>query len=361
MFDLVMSPTLVVGLYVGITILIVLTYYTVLRPRPIVCPVSVHQTGDGEAVRVEPQGFVFPTMNAFEQWWQSQFPEAGCTIPVLDGQGRERRRGLKARDTIENENENGWGAEQTYAKTPINKVDDYEFSRIFGYEKNGRMEVPPQNFNMILTERSFDWSERPVSTDERRQTYKGLEEGFTADGNLVSMTPTEAAQRYGEKQGRGKGQGQGQEYESQDPLCKSSKSREVAQMVANAYKSDPDYEPVITQISENHWEVSELKPRLKFTSHPPTDSDDTVAGVAPNGVDIHVQYGRDGDRVGGGDRVGPPLGAFLFEDDGWNNNWESGKKQRRMPEGMERMFGPTFDHKDWLVRPVLPEFSPDRA
>jgi len=113
-------------------------------------------------------------MNAFQKWWHANREVRQCALPILTG-AKERR-------VMERE----FSDEQTYAKTPIYKVDDYEFSRVFGYERNGHMDVPIENYNMLINQRNFDWADKPLSSDERRAKYMGLREGFTAQGDLGS-------------------------------------------------------------------------------------------------------------------------------------------------------------------------------
>jgi hypothetical protein len=136
----------------------------------------------------------------------------------------------------------------TYAKTPINKVDDY---------------------NRILFDRSQDWVNKPYSSDERKQIAARIStvEGF--DG-----VP-----------------------------------KQVVDSVLQAYGTDTEYEPVITQTGENHWEVTELKPK-RSSGKTPVHTDQMGSSNAfqyrtkedvPSSVDPYVsklssdsyQYGPD--------------------------------------------------------------------
>jgi len=242
--------------------------------------------------------------------------------------------------------------EQMYTKTPIYKVDDYEFSRVFGYERNGHMDVPRENYNKILNQRAFDWPDKPLSSDERRAKYNGLHEGFTTAGELKSVVlgePSaedlvkEAMNRYGEKR------------PEEDVECHISRqSREVADMVAKAYESDPNYEPVITKVGANHWEVNELKPRRRHEAYA-EQRNDKVVDTGNDAVDVEFQYREKqvsdeaidpfftatGDLPFQSERRSrdylPPRGGAAGASDPWYGP---------VP-GMERMFGPTFDHKSW--------------
>jgi len=205
--------------------------------------------------------------------------------------------------------------EQPYASTPINKVDDYEFSRVFGVERNGRMEIPHQNFNMILNQRTFDWPERPLTSDERRVKYMGLREGFTAAGDLKSYVMDPDTVKDALQQFRGE-------------------EKEVESMIQQMYKSDADYEPVVTKLGANHWEVNELRPRRKMEHVEHVEHVDS----GPNGP-IKPTYNHN--ASGPIDPYFVATGDLPYESTRHADPWYG-----PVP-GMERMFGPTFDQAKW--------------
>ena len=293
-----MNLLLTVGSFIGVTILILSMFMYFVRP---ICPTHFRQFTDN-SVQIEGHPS-FPNMKAFEQWWESS-EFKGCPMPV----------------PVEKEREGEGEFEVPFTTTPINKADDYEFSRIFGYERGDRMIVPRQDYNLILTQRSFDWPDKPLSSDERQEKakYLGIVEGFDATGEFV--------QRYGEKK-----------VESDCHI--NREDREIAEMVANTYKSDADYEPVVTRLGANHWEVAELKPRRKMDSD--ESNADTIVDPNNQSVDIHYKYyDTDVDQKNLIDPYFPSGNAA----------WTSAANGVPGPiPGMERMFAPTFDHKDWIV------------
>jgi hypothetical protein len=279
------------------------------------CPVELHRQGNGKLVLM-PTGQTFADMNEFQQWWHSSPDARRCPIPLLTGAFEMDV--LAADGTMP-------GGEQLWATTPIYKADDYEFSRIFGYEKGGRMVVPRQNFNLILEQRSFDWPDKPLSSDERKGKYMGLVEMFSAEGSVVKQanssvvnratTVEDARARYGE-------QGEDQDFE-----CKMSReAREVAKLVERAYASDPDYEPVVTKVGANHWEVTELKPRRRTATPTPVEFDERVVNTANQAVDVKFKYREDG-----------VVNESLFP-----AMWSGVPGQR-----VEMPFPPTADRIDW--------------
>ena len=284
------------------------------------CDTAIHQNEDG-SVRTHPSGRWFPDMNAFHQWAARE--QQGCPLPILSG--------AKSKEVLKRES-----AEQTYAQTPINKVDDFEFSRVFGYERGGRMEIPTQNFNVILNKRAFDWPDKPLSSDERRAKYMGLKEGFTATGHLGSVSADEvvreAVSRYGEVV---------DSAEQERCARMSREDREVTAMVERAYSSDKEYAPVLTKVGPHHWEVNELTPLKPNMARDETE-DSRVVNTANDAVDIAFEYRQTED-------INHAIDPYFPERD---RPFTEPKKHSADPyngpvPGMERMFGPTFDHIKW--------------
>jgi hypothetical protein len=299
------------------------------------CPTKLYQLPSG-GYQLE-NGPSFITMNEFELWWSSH--GNGCPLPVLTGERLTTRPQRSVMETTEWSD--GLPYEETYAKTPIDKVDDYEFSRIFGYEKNGRMVVPPQNFNLILTERTFDWPDKPMTSDERKGKYMGMMEGFTADGHLQDHDARATVARYGEKTARNT------KAQEEQGCIIDRENREVDKMVEELYKSDPDYEPVITRVGPHNWEVNELKPKRKFASDVTDPADNRVVDTSDPAVDVRFRYNAEGPAYESS--IDP-----YYPASGWMPS--KGKGTRGDPyagpvPNMERMFGPTFDHTDWIVKP----------
>ena len=312
------SGTAVVAVLIAVVLLVVVYLFWSDPGSSAACPTKLHRRKDGTLV-LHPSGQTFVDMNAFQQWWHSSGGPERCPIPVLTG---SEEVDVMVRPGATG---GGWNPdEETYAKTPIYKVDDYEFSRIFGYERNGHMEIPKQNFNKILIDRFLDWADRPLTSDERREKYAGLREGFTAAGDLKSEEVVRHARaRYGERNHHDEDQGLTRE------------EKEVAKLVARAYESDPSWEPVVTKVGANHWEVNELKPRARQGHIEPIAVDERVVDTNNDAVDVRFRYREKGVID---DAIDP---YFSGEPSPTADPY-----QGTVP-GMERMFGPTFDHKQW--------------
>ena len=287
---------------IGVLLILAVSVVVMYTIWPTACPTEIRRNPHGE-LRLLPSGQEFPDMNAFQNWWYASGLNMSCPIPVLTG--------AKDKEIMNT----GDYTEQTYAKTPINKVDDYEFSRIFGVERQGHMILEREDYNKILVNRAMDWTDKPYSSDERKRTYTGLQEGFTAEGDLTS----EAITRYREEGDS--------EYD-----CKRE-NKHVARMIAKAYESDPAWEPVVTQTGPNNWEVNELIPRRRHGEFSDPEPDTVVNTENPD-VDIRYRYRTDA--------IDPYYTKTGMLDS------ESGKDPYRgYVPGMERMFGPTFDHIKW--------------
>jgi hypothetical protein len=290
-------------------------YYAGASPATF-CPKRLETRPDSSLV-LQPSGQSFADMNAFQQWWHGASGlNAVCPIPVL------------SEPTTAGAAAPAWGTEQTFATTPIYKVDDYEFSRIFGYERGGRMVEPRQNYNLILEKRALDWADKPLSSDERRDKYAGLREGFTAAGELTSaeVVVRDARAQFGAKE----------EADAAEVECRMSRQdREVAKLVARAYASDPAWEPVVTKVGANHWEVNELRPRARHGVIAPQPYQERVVDTGEDAVDIRFRYRQQAD-----------IDAAIDPYFSGQPSRTADPYQGTVP-GLERMFGPTFDKAQW--------------
>jgi hypothetical protein len=149
----------------------------------------------------------------------------------------------------------------------------------------------------------------------------------------------EAAARYGERSHR----------KEKDERCsrESREDREVAAMIEKAYSSDPEYEPVVTKVGPHHWEVNELKPIVPRMAKQDPDNN-RIVDTANDAVDIGFEYRQK-------EVVDHAIDPYFPEHDRAYNEPQD-KKLNPKPKsdpyngyvpGLERMFGPTFDHVNW--------------
>lgn len=312
------GPWAVVAILAVVAVIVVIV--VAIQPAsPVVCPTELRRNAHGE-LRLHPTKREFPDMNAFQVWWYSSGLNTKCPLPVLTG--------MKDKTILDTDADH---TEQTYAKTPINKVDDYELSRVFGEERGGQM-IVNQDLDSILLSRNTDWVNKPVTSDERKKSYKGLTEGFTAGGELTSTS--EATARYGERVEL-----------TEDSNCRISREgRKVAKLVQKAYEDDKDWEPVVVQVGPNRWEVNELKPRRRNGEFEEPEKD-TVVDKNNSKVGLSYRY-PDQEAL---DAATDPY----FKNGGWMDPKEykdpkGNDPYRGIVPNMARMFGPTNDTDNWL-------------
>jgi len=314
--DFTTGPWAVVAI-LAVTAVVVVIVVALQPASPTMCPTELRRNAHGE-LRLHPTKREFPDMNAFQNWWYSSGLNTTCPLPVLTG--------MKDKTVLDTDADH---TEQTYVKTPINKVDDYELSRIFGEERGGRM-VINQDLDTILLSRNTDWVNKPVTSDERKNSYRGLQEGFTATGDLTS----EATARYGERVEL-----------VEDSDCKISREgRKVAKLVEKVYEEDKDWEPVVVQVGPHNWEVNELKPRRRHDEFEEPVKDTVVDTKNPT-VGLSYRY-PDQEVL---DAATDPY----YRNGGWMDPREykdpkGNDPYRGIVPNMARMFGPTNDTDDWL-------------
>jgi hypothetical protein len=308
--------------FVALSVIVILGISLWLFGRISQCPYELERFPDGSLI-LKPGGQRFADMNEFQTWWGATGHVSRCPLPRLTGATKEK-------PVLESRGGHHSDMEELWPNTPIYKVDDYEFSRVFGYERGGHMVVPRQNYNLLMEGRQFDWADLPLSADGKKKKYKGLTEGFSAAGDLVR----EATAMYGSPHGP---------HGNHDTHDREEKA--VAAMVRKAYADDPDWEPVLTKTGPNNWEVNELRPRSRQATPTEPPASERIVDTENDKVDIGFRYEED-NVVGAA--IDPPF-----------NGLEQARKEGQLPwtvdkdpfygpvPGMERMMGPTLDHKNW--------------
>jgi hypothetical protein len=240
--------------------------------------------------------------------------------------------------------------EETYALTKINKLDDYEYTRVEQSERDSRNKLSKAVKNELLEGRKLDWANLPFNSEARAAAEDTFIAGRVEDmyrdpktgvffknmqGGGLLPPDEEAAQMREQKI-----------LSSYRPteLTKhviDNKTETVARLVNEMYKSDPKYEPVITKVDENKWEVSELRPRPQKETYAEgqtislTMAQEKGMTVPPPSIDISDRLQDDPyfDKTGVADVA--------------NNKFWDYKDFNKWTPGLERMFAPTLDNKEW--------------
>ena len=142
------------------------------------CPASAVQTSLG-VITTQPGNKTFTSLESYNEYYKylaSMGIECSYVTPSPKEYKKELKEGKDVTDTVQDE--------QTYALTPIKKLDDYEFSRVFQVEKESRNELERTTVNALTAQRQFDWSQLPYNSSARaghEQEMNGKRlEGFTA-------------------------------------------------------------------------------------------------------------------------------------------------------------------------------------
>lgn len=240
--------------------------------------------------------------------------------------------------------------EETYAKTQINKLDDYEYSRIEQSERKSRNDMSTAVKNELLEGRKLDWANLPFNSEARaaaedefiagrvEDMYRDPKTGvFFKNMQGGSLLPPDVdAERMREQKILSA-------YRPTE-LTKhtiDSKTEAVARLVNEMYKSDKKWQPVVSQVDENKWEVSELIPKPQKESYADSQvislsmAQEKGMTVPPPEVNISDRLQDDPyfDKSGVGDVA--------------NNRFWDYKDFNKWTPGLERMFAPTLDNKAW--------------
>lgn len=240
--------------------------------------------------------------------------------------------------------------EETYARTKIDKLDDYEYTRVEQSERESRNNLSQAVKNELLEGRKLDWANLPFNSEARAAAEDTFIAGRVEDmyrdpktgvffknmqgGSL--LPPDEDAAKMREQK----------ILSSYRPteITKHTiddRTEAVAKLVNEMYSSDKKYEPVITKVDENKWEVTELRPRPQKESYSDAQAM-TLATATQNGltipppeIDISSRLSDDPyfDKSGVGDQA--------------NNRFWDYKDFNKWTPGLERMFAPTLDNKEW--------------
>lgn len=329
---------------------------------PPVCPTEVSRGPDGR-IHMKPGNKSFQTMADYVGYLSDLYTKgATCVAPrvrnarepipgVFGGQGNGTTspKGVQLESATRSLLDTRV-PEETYVHTKINKLDDYEYTRIQQSERDTRNQLSTAVKNELLEGRKLDWANLPFNSEARAAAEDEFIAGRVEDmyrdpktgvffKNMQGggiLPPDEDAARMREQK----------ILSSYRPTELSkhvidNKTETVARLVNEMYKSDPVYEPVITKVDENKWEVSELRPRPykeKYTEGQAISlamAQEKGYTVPPPSIDISDRLKDDPyfDKSGVGDVA--------------NNKFWNYKDFNKWTPGLERMFAPTLDNKEW--------------
>jgi hypothetical protein len=329
---------------------------------PPTCPTEAIRGPDGR-IHVKPGNLSFQTMADYVSYLSGLYTKgATCLAPkvknarepvfgVFGGQGNGATgpKGIQLEtatravlDTRE--------PEETYALTKINKLDDYEYTRVEQSERESRNKLSQAVKNELLEGRKLDWANLPFNSEARA----AAEDTFIA-GRLEDMyRDPKTGVFFKNMQGGGVLPPDEEAAAMREQKILSSyrpteltkhvidnKTEAVARLVNEMYASDPKYEPVVSKVGENKWEVTELRPRPQKETYAEGQTISLAMAqekgltVPPPSVDISDRLKDDPyfDKTGVADVA--------------NNKFWDYKDFNKWTPGLERMFAPTLDNREW--------------
>lgn len=251
--------------------------------------------------------------------------------------------------------------EHTFAKTPINKLDDYEYSRIFQSERLNRNELPQTTVNSLLSQHQFDWANLPFNSEGRaiaEEAFIGAREeeiqkpvltepffGSVSGGEMQPLDLAAAEER--EKAILA------QYRPSAADMVKGDQSLSVQELIHKVYANDPDWEPVIEKTGDNQYAVKELRPKPKQVKFQ-DEIVPTIGQAIESGLTALKGHGADKNhadvsfvQTGPTDPYFDKNGVLDYSGDAFYKYDQFNK----WTPGLERMFAPTVDTRDWVGTP----------
>jgi hypothetical protein len=324
------------------------------------CPERAHRNAEGEIV-VQPGDRRFKTMADYVDFLKPLVSKEGtpCIPPMVEphrgpepgligGQGN----GAPGANAIARETADRAVApfEQPSAQTPINSLDDYEYSRVFGLEEKPRNSQESKKAKDAgIADHILDWANLPFNSEEKAKKEKEFVAGRRSDmtrdpksgvffktleGDHL-MPPDEEALKQRERAILAA-------YKPTDASKHviDNESERVAKMVHEMYANDPNWEPVLEKTGENRWEVRELVPKPRKEEWEEEDSL-TVEDALQQGVNPDIQM-----TITGGGSNDPFFDKAGVVDRDNKRFWKYDDFRKFTP-GLERMFAPTNDTTNW--------------
>ena len=326
------------------------------------CPTAAIRTPDGQ-IQIQPGDRKFPTMIDYVKYLNEVYAKGGDCIPpkvqsntqpvpgIIGGlgTGTEGPEGVALQGSTREVLNFSSTEEQAFAKTPINKLDDYEYTRVFESENDKRNSLSHHTKSELINNHKLDWANMPFNSEKRAKeedefVSERLEDGFrdpktgiffkNIDGDAVRPPDPDAKKEKEDK-----------EVKPYSPSkigdqVINNEMEQVAEEISKLYKNDENWEPVVSRVGEHHWEISELRPKRKKEKY----EDETVSlalaeergQILPTPAISIDDRNRDDpyfDKSGVGDRD--------------NNKFWKYEDFTKWTPGLERMFAPTLSNKEW--------------
>jgi hypothetical protein len=234
----------------------------------------------------------------------------------------------------------------------INSLDDYEYNRVFLENRDRNSQTSQQQKSQAMAQYQNDWTNLPYNSDLRASyedqfVEKRMDGGFrdpktgvffrNIDGSGVAP-PDQDVEAIREAKILSDYQPTNLTTHQVD-----DETERVAKVVAQTYKNDPDWEPVVEKVAEHQYTVRELRPKRKNTEW---EGEETVSIE-----DAQHQGLLSGSPTKAQVRIQKVDGDPYFAKDGvadYSNNrfWKYNEFNAWTP-GLDRMFAPTNEMQQW--------------
>ena len=313
---------------------------------------------------MNPGGRSFPTLSDYTSYLSDLYARGAKCIPPKVIAAREAPLGILGglgTDTIppsDVKRETATRAvldfntsdEQTSAKTPINKLDDYEYTRVEQSERPSRNELSGEVKSALIEQHNLDWANLPFNAEARAAS----EDEFVAGRESEMWKDPKTGVFFKNMQGgdvlppdeEATKQREARILASYRPTDltehKVDKETEaVAKLVNQMYAGDKHWQPVVSKTGENKWEVSELIPKARKETWEDSQAM-TIALATEKGLHVPKPELNIMNRL----QDDPYFDKSGVADTANNRFWNY-KDFNKWTPGLERMFAPTMDNRQW--------------
>jgi hypothetical protein len=310
-------------------------------------------------ITVEPHGIQFENAWQFMTFFNAiQKGNPSCTLPTIEnytgpipGITGGLGTGTEPADLIALEDTNRSVMTMTEGQS-INSLDDYEYNRVFLENRDRNSQTSQQQKSQAMAQYQNDWTNLPYNSDLRASyedqfVEKRMDGGFrdpktgvffrNIDGSGVAP-PDQDVEAIREAKILSDYQPTNLTTHQVD-----DETERVAKVVAQTYKNDPDWEPVVEKVAEHQYTVRELRPKRKNTEW---EGEENVSIE-----DAQHQGLLSGSPTKAQVRIQKVDGDPYFAKDGvadYSNNrfWKYNEFNAWTPS-LERMFAPTNEMQQW--------------
>lgn len=337
----------------------------ILTKRASGCPTAAIRGPDGR-ISVVPSGESFYTLSDYITYLNGLYANGSKCIPpqVIDnrepipgilggvGNGAAPPQAFNLETATRTVLDTAGNGEETSARTGIDKLDDYEYTRVFQSEDISRNTISKEAKNDLMEKYNLDWANLPFNSAERAEKEDEFIAGRMEDGwrdpksgvffntvNGKTVMPPDVDAEYLREQ---------KIMSSYRPTDISqhvidSETEQVAQMVSKVYENDPNWEPVVTKMDDGKYSVTELRPK---TQKERWEDSKTIGMATTSGFDVQKSDPKASIQISDQSRNDPFFDKGGVVDKDSNRVWNYNDFRKWTPD-LERMFAPTAGNKAW--------------